>query len=339
MRTGQRQRGALVAAAAALAGVLGMASLAWACVVTEGAYVSDPDPRMAPAGSEVKMSGGGWGAGEQLEIGWSSDGKQVTHQLATTVVGGGGTFEVEVVIPQAQPDMYYLVVSQGSFARAAAFEVTPAGSYEQGRSDQPSSSPSGSGNGSTTVQRQPSNSPQPSPSNGSDTPEASNGSSPTPSGSRVTGGFSPAPAPQAGPANSGEAVPGAERAGGTGPSTAAVGARVPSATSSPLAGRTGAPALAATAASPPGAIGVAGDERVEGTPAARSLSAFGDAWPGFEEGSRFTPFVPSTDPAQGVPSGAAVYVLGLTVALMAVSSGFGLAEAGRRRSLVRRAAQ
>lgn len=321
-------------AAAALCVVVGFASLAWACVVTDGAYVkSSPDE--AAAGSEVMLRGGGWAPDYEFAIGWSSDGHKIS-ELGRAKTNGAGAFEaVPVTIPEAAPGNYYLVVSQAGAQRVATFTVTGATASQPSSYPAPAGSASGSGARYPSRNSEPSASPEPAPSSGT--------------------GTEPSPARSANnqPARSGGSSPSASMTpGGTGavPPAAEGAASVERpATASPVgtverqaAARRSAAAQASpgTAGSPTPALAPSEDERTERAPAAATAkSAFADTWPGFEAGSSFMPSITRPEPATAASSsGAALALLGVTVALMALGSGFGLAEASRRRSLAHQGA-
>lgn len=303
----RRTRRFAVAGSLALAAVLGMGSLAWACVYADGPYVTDPQPNKAPAGSEVTVGGGQWATDGQVNVGWSSDGRQVSQQLATAFTDAKGSFQARVRVPEAASGVHYLVVSQGRVSKATAFEVT-----SPARSTSPSSDPANSGGTDTSAGTSPAGESR----TGSQPSGTSNtGASGGTQGSAPAGGFPGEPAPQA------------DRA-------PAVNAAPTRATSGPLAGRTATAPAGST--SSPGAVATADDDGMV-VPQPSAGSAFNDAWPAFQGGSSFRDAVriPTTE-GQGSSSATAVGLLGLTLGLMALSAGFGFAEASRRRALVER---
>lgn len=311
------------AAAAIVSIVVVFASMAWACVEAKRASVQ-ATPDQAAAGTEVLLNGVYWAADVEVRIGWSSDQYTVPRELARVKTDVRGAFsDVPVTIPDAAPGEYLLVVSQDGARASTAFTVTGA-TAAQPTSD---SAPAGSATGSGA--RYPSRSSQPSPSGTEPepSPATSSAAQPGPSGRPSANTTSEAPAgtvagaPAAEvaasePAAAANPVPAVERAASPRRTTAADGA-VGSASS-------GAPALAPSE-----------EERTKNAPAvAMGRSAFADTWPGFEPGSSFVPSITRPEPvAAGSSSGAALALLAVTVGLMALASGFGFAEAARRRSL------
>lgn len=106
----------------ALALVLSVASMAWACT----AQVNVIGPLSGAPGSEVTVKGGAAPANEQVFILWNAlDGQR----LATTTANGGGDFSATVTVPEVAPGVYFMVIAgedRSEGVARMAFEVTPA---------------------------------------------------------------------------------------------------------------------------------------------------------------------------------------------------------------------
>ncbi|MDP9404089.1 MAG: hypothetical protein M3P85_12375 [Actinomycetota bacterium] len=102
-------------AGAAVAAVLGVAGVAWAC--TEQSSLKDIRPSSAAAGSQVTVAGTQFGDGP-VAIRWGSP----SGQLLATAPGPDPS--VRVTIPQVQPGSYYVYAVQNEFQRSTTFTVT-----------------------------------------------------------------------------------------------------------------------------------------------------------------------------------------------------------------------
>lgn len=109
--------------------LLGLSSLAWACTPLADIRL---EVVTAPSGTEVETTGRKFepSAGPReapVEIRWEN------HLGALLATAEGPEFEVDVVIPDAPPGVYYIVAVQGSQVRARAeFEVVVEGGTTSG---------------------------------------------------------------------------------------------------------------------------------------------------------------------------------------------------------------
>lgn len=304
-----------IATAAVAIVMLGAASFAWAC--TTQAFVSGLSPEFGPSGTRVTVTGERFTPGP-VQVRWNGTNGPV---LATT---NGPNFSVTITIPAATPD-FYTILAVGTEGRApATFEVTPASATESGgfRSSPTSGSsttPSGSSTeGSTTA-----------PSSGtsagtSSQPSSTAGTQAAPAGS---GGASFAEPGQAGiPAEAGAttAEPSATASPAGAGATAAAGSAEVNRTPSNQTSTAGSP-------SPSGAteptLAAAADDQATVSP----RSAWGDLQSGFAEGPSRSASLIDEGPASSGPSPAVVGALMLSGGLAAMSAGFGIAGARRRR--------
>lgn len=318
MKDGKRSVG-LVAVAAALM-IFGAASVAWAC--TQQAFIGSISPGSGPAGSRATVTARMFNPGP-VQIRWNSTDGTL---LAT---GTGPDFAVAVTIPNATPDTYSVVAVQreGNVVLGKAsisFTVTPAdtamsGGYNsseggttasEGQAASGSTSRSSSGN-----QVAPGGS---DPAAGSVT--SGNGGAAFPTESQAPGASAPTPAAPTSAASSAHSV-----ASGSAGTAQSGGGTV----RSPLTASTAAPgdrnqnSIPATAAT---------DDVSSASPSARSATA--DLWGGFA----------SSEPSRSVGLDAPVSGSGstsplalgaglLSVGLVALFAGFGVAEHRRRRVL------
>lgn len=315
-----RVRRSITALGAGAALVIAATSFAWAC--TTQAWLGSIAPGSGPAGTRATVTGTRFAPGP-VEIRWNTNGGPL---LATAT---GPDFDVAVTIPSASPDVYSVIAisRQGNTVlgqASTAFEVTATPSERGGYS---SAGPEGDG--------------------------ATGGAGTTASGSTsargsVAGG---APGAMSDPATSTEQGDGAFPAEATAdgqPATGRAGA-VPagSAVAAPTgtSGRSAAVDSAVTrgGASADGTRGsatgsgpmVAGadDTQRDAGPSARTV--WGDPASGFEAGgAQRGVSLLDHQGSQGGPSPIALGATALSVGLVALFSGFALAEARRRRVVV-----
>lgn len=108
----------LVGLAAVL--VLGLAAVAWACTA-QARIIGFSTPAAAP-GSEVVVQGEGAQPGVPVTIYWNEVG---AVKLADTFADPAGNFAASVRIPEAGPDIHFiLAVPAGAETARAPFEVT-----------------------------------------------------------------------------------------------------------------------------------------------------------------------------------------------------------------------
>lgn len=300
--------------------VMGLGSLAWAC--TSQAWVGKITPGAGPAGTRATVTGENFVVGP-VEIRWNTS----NGPLLTTATGP--RFSVAVTIPDARPDVYPVVAISRQGGRivgqsSTAFEVTPANATARGGYS------SASGEDATT------------------TPESeattASGSARAPRSTASTPGDSPNlessaeqgavafPSEENGPAEPGGADPGRSELRADSPRRAPATAGSATATASagaPLAGgvRGSAPAGQPVAAATSGFA-----EQQAEPPSARTV--WGDPASGFAEGDarRGVSLLDAHNGTATGPSPAALGATALSFGLVAMFSGFGLAEVRRRRA-------
>lgn len=111
--------------AATLVGALGLlaiATYAWACSAQSRLF--GISPLAGPPRTSVTMRGEAVAPGTMVEIRWNSPNGE---KLGGTQAGADGRFAVVVQIPEAAPDVYYLLAvpaDKGTSLARNAFEVT-----------------------------------------------------------------------------------------------------------------------------------------------------------------------------------------------------------------------
>lgn len=302
--------------------LIGLSSLAWAC--TSQAWLGDITPTAGPPGTRATVTGKNFAPGP-VEIRWNTNGGTV---LATA---SGPSFSVAVTIPEVAPDVYTVVAvaRQGTTIigqASTAFEVTPAAAAERG--GYTSSTGDGGQTGGTQART----------STGSARAPGSSGSSTSPADASATtsteGGDAAFPAEEdaAAPSGSRGVASGGNAQVATTPAGAAGSAAARTASAAALAGTPGGVGAAvplAGQATP--AVASEGRESQAATPSARTV--WGDPASGFSDGlaARGASILDDHGSSSG-PSHAALGVSALSLGLVALSGGFGLAEARRRRA-------
>lgn len=301
MKTSTRAAG--LAATVVAAVVLGAAGFAWAC--TPQARVSGMSPDSGTPGSKTTLSAENFTPGP-VEIRWNSiDGRE----LGTAA---GPNFSVTVTIPNVAPDFYTIVAVQRNGTSivgkaSARFEVTPASASESGGYRYGGSGQTGQADQRSATEASTGGSLQPS---GGDSVR-SGGSAPVDARSYGNGGAAFGPDPSAPSAQSGVA------AGQTGTGPAARSASGAAAPGQVPAGAADVPAVAA-----------------EVDQAVSPRAGLADLWSGFEAdrsrtGASLTEAAPVAGGTTPVAAGAALLSLGL----LALFAGFGVAELSRRRAV------
>lgn len=307
MKTSTRAAG--LAATVVAAVVLGAASFAWAC--SPQARVGGLNPTSGPAGTKATLTASEFYPGP-VQIHWNST---TGKELATAQ---GPSFSVTFAIPDDSPGVYTVVAVQrgagGSILGKASttFELTPSstthrGGYTFGPGTGDSTEPEGSATeGSTNGASQP----------GGDTSSRSGGTAAKGVQSYGNGGAAFGPEP--GAAESPSAAPAG--VGARQPATASAAGGSPSGAASAQGGGAQAPVAAAAA-----------DESDQAVSARAGLA---DIWSGFEAersktGASLTEAAPLAGGTTPVAAGAALLSLGL----LALFAGFGVAELSRRRAV------
>lgn len=317
-----RARRSITALGAGAALVIAATSFAWAC--TNQAWLGSIDPGSGAAGTRATVTGERFAPGP-VEIRWNTTGGPL---LATAT---GPDFSVAVTIPSATPDVYSVIAisKQGNTVlgqASTAFELTATTTERGGYSSGGSEGDGATGSAGTTA-------------------SGSASARPSANGGAPGGASDPATSSEQGDAafpaeqGSADAQPVAGRASAVPAGSAGAapaGSRGRPAAVDSAATRGGAPADAARSsatASGPVAAGADDTQRDAAGPSARTV--WGDPASGFEAG-RTQRGVSLLD-HQGAPGGPSPVALGataLSVALVALFSGFAVAEARRRRVVV-----
>ena len=109
LRLHPKLRGRLLIAAALLLGTL---SFPMGSGLTQALARISVSPSKGPPGTRVQVSGSGFAPnGSAVNIRWNGSGGSV---LATATVSPGGTFSVQIVIPNATPGNYVIVATQSN---------------------------------------------------------------------------------------------------------------------------------------------------------------------------------------------------------------------------------
>lgn len=297
--------------------VLAVTSAAWACSPAAfSPYLAEPNPKEAPATSQVLVTGGNWTARTSVELRWDSE---TGPLLATAPVLDDRTFSVTVTIPKAEPGVHYLVALHPSTAPVSTtFGVAAPGAVQSNpdANRPPPNRHEGPTSGDVTSQEV---------SGGTGVP------SPHPTGPPS---FSPSPAPVGPPAGSQMVgAPNSQRSPAAPSDPAFADAPAPPVAApvtngqdlgnQPLATGPVPTASGPTAATPNEAL-------------APSALSSGDLWSGFpsseagQQGSSLLDLPSSKLP--GAPTSPVTLAVGLlTSSLVALSVGFGLAELFRRK--------
>lgn len=115
-----QQRRLAVVAFSALAGILSLASLAWAC--TYAPRIMNMGSQEGTSGSRVTVTGQGVAPEGVVEIRWNGVNGP---KLAQTTANANGDFSAVATIPETTPDVYSLFVVAGDAGvTRTAFEVT-----------------------------------------------------------------------------------------------------------------------------------------------------------------------------------------------------------------------
>lgn len=153
MKTARGSRRAATAAFAMVLGLVGVASFAWAC--TPQAEVAPLAVQSGAPGTRVPVTGLAAKPGP-IEVRWNSPKGPLVGTGVAAITPTGLNFATEVTIPEAEPGVYYLVVStsDGGTARAAFEVLSPAASAPTAAAPTPALAPgtealwNGLGNGS-----------------------------------------------------------------------------------------------------------------------------------------------------------------------------------------------
>jgi hypothetical protein len=132
-----------VLAAATVACVLAVSSVAWACVsAAEGPYVNELFTQKVSVGQQLTIGGHSWTAAQAVQVGWRATSKEEPVTLASAVPDSLGVFSAQVQIPTAPAGYYYLIVTQGLTTRPTQVEVLPSPGSPAAT---PTATPAGSG--------------------------------------------------------------------------------------------------------------------------------------------------------------------------------------------------
>jgi len=115
-------RNAAVVIFGAVAMLLAVATLAWACTPRQN--ITHVTPIAGEARSQVKIEGDGLTQGQPVSITWNS---AAGPKLAQTSADASGSFSVTATIPDTQPGVYFLLATTGDNQATVArsvFEVT-----------------------------------------------------------------------------------------------------------------------------------------------------------------------------------------------------------------------
>lgn len=320
----RRTKGSLIGVLA-VAAILVIPAVAWACTAQASLNTSPSSGPTPVEGSPTRTTVSGTSFGSRpVTIRWNSS--------TGTVIGTaqGPTFSVQVSIPTGSaPDVYYIVASDGSNQASTSFRVTPrTASSDSGPSDNTGTdegttregSTSGSVSAGSSSGDDGSGSTSGSTTGGNNSGTSASGSQPGftgPAQSQTPDGTTAAaPAPSAAAGDSGPSAP---SAAGTGTRTRTAG------TAATSASGTGAPAT-----EQPGVV-----EAGSPVPSAGTLSA--DLWSGFaaDPDSRQLRSLTGETADEGVPSEVAVAGALLFGGLAFLWGGFAAAEVRRRRVLAR----
>lgn len=315
-----KARRAIVASMGIAVAVVVATSLAWAC--SPSAYV-EVNPATGPVGSTVTVTGNAFNSGP-VEIRWNA----ISGRSLGTAAGPG--FSVGVKIPEAKPGGHVIVVVQyvnGLIVgrSQAAFEVASTEASGTTASGDGATSRSASGGSRTGSTANSGTATVPADSGTGTEAEASPVASATP-GATTSSGLAGESAPAAATAES----TGGTRAAPQGTSSTG---RQGAANSNSTVSGAGPASLAPSSPAP--VDDKVPNERSGGAasaPSARTATA--DLWGGFAGGDSPVagPGLVGPDAASGSGDSAAIGVGLLSLGLIALGSGFGIAETRRRRA-------
>jgi len=307
------------------------AALSWAC--SPGGEISGSQtgansggPASGPSGSDVQVTGRGFTPGRSVEIHWNELASPILDQVN---VAQDGTFEASITIPRAPVDTHTIIASttnsEGTaFTARMPFTVT-AGTANNGPSGNEAPASQG-GTPQTPAQSTP----------GAVAGQTNGGSQSTGTNSQSVN--APTAAPTGG--RTGDTL----RPGGSLRDTPLGSSRGTESTRGTVPGPQGEPVFAGSVASPAGSVSGAGSSApsTAGSTAQQSggseQSASDDLWGGYSSASASPPSLngapgPADDSSQPMMVGLGLLGFGL----VALVSGFGVADFRRRRRVATQA--
>jgi hypothetical protein len=85
--------------------------------------MGDVVPNHAPVLQGVEVNGGGWVAGQAVDIGYATSSTADVKALGVATADDTGNVKTSVTVPDVAPGLYSMVMTQGSTKKSMPFEV------------------------------------------------------------------------------------------------------------------------------------------------------------------------------------------------------------------------